>query len=231
MEIRAAIQGKILAQSPHLSADASEPYCRLICRRALRLVAREAEGPEDDAELQDERQVLETTFGEEIATLRRTIAAVCDRIATHAGDNERLATGLAEQTANAFIYGGGRMIPLSLKAIRARVDAGSYLLSRWGGKTCALPAEVYAQHRLMVWLLAVGCDAPGLLNPLNPKHPEGKAEMCETLFDVEIAALKALLEAHGRRVGWRAATKAQAEAELKPLLRELERRFVGDDLR
>jgi hypothetical protein len=83
----------------------------------------------------------------------------------------------------------------------------------------------------MVWLLALGCDVPGLLNPLDPELPEGKAQTCEALFDVEIAALKALLEAHGNRVVRRAATKAHAEAELETLMSELERWFVGDDLR
>jgi hypothetical protein len=231
LEIRAAIQGKILAQAPQLSADASEPYCRLICRRALRLVAREIGELDTHDALQPERHFLEQTFGEEIAALRHAFFAECDRIAAQAVDAECRVASLANPIFDAFVYGEAQAMPRSLKAIRARVDAGLYLLSRWGGKIRELPAEVHAEHRLMVWLLALEYDAPGLPNPLHPELPEGKAETCETLFAVEIAALKALLEAHGRRVMRRAATKAHAEAELEPLLDELERRFVGDDLR
>jgi hypothetical protein len=231
LEIRAAIQAKILAQSPQLSADASEPYCRLICRRALRLVAREIGELDTDPALQPERHLLEQTFGEEIAALRHDFFAECDRIAAQAADAECPAASLVISTFDAFIYGEAQATPRSLKAIRARVDAGLYLVSRWGGKKDGLPADKSMQHRQMVWLLALGCDAPGLLHPLDPHDPEQWAAMCETLFEVEITALKGLLGTHGRRVVRRAATKAQAEAELETLLDELERRFVGDDLR
>jgi hypothetical protein len=231
MEIRAAIQGKILAQSPHLSADASEPYCRLICQRALRLVAREVAGLGADPARRRERQLLEETFGEEIAALRHTLLAERDRIAAQAAEAECPVESLATPIFDAFVYGETPAVPRSLKGIRARVDAGWSLVRRWGGHEDGPPAHRHRQHREMVWLLALGCEAPGLLDPLDPQYPERWAEMCETLFDVEIAALKALLGAHGRRVVRRAATKAQAEAEIETLLSELGRLFVGDDLR
>jgi hypothetical protein len=228
LNIRAAIQGKILAPYPQLTADASEPYCRLICRRALSLAGKDAAKRAAHPNLSGEREILEATFAEEMAALRHALSTVSDRIVARAGDDERRATCLALQTFDAFIHGGARTTQLSLEAIRARVDTTLYLVSRWGGHEDELPVDVYAQHRAMIWLLALGYDAPGLLNPCDPGDPEQCAEMCEMLFQVEIAALKALFKNRVMRGTQRAATKAQAMAQGKVVMDALRHQFVDD---
>jgi hypothetical protein len=153
-------------------------------------VAREVAGLDADPARRRERQLLEEAFGEEIAALRHAFPAEYDAIAAQATETERPAESLASPVFDAFIYGEPQPTPLSLEAIRARVDVGWSLVRRWGGHEDGPPAHLHRQHREMVWLLALGCEAPGLLDPLDPQYPERWAEMCETLFDVEIAALK-----------------------------------------
>ena len=229
-QIRAAIQAKILAQYPGLSADATEPYCRLICRRALSLAARDADALEANPELRHERDVLVATFADEMAALKAAMPEVIARIEAQARDDDSRVTPLAIRTMEAFLNGEGRSTPLSLEALRARVDAGSYLLSRWGGREEELPAYVYEQHRFMVWMLAMEFDAPGLLNAADPEHPEGKAEMCEELSAIEIAALKRLIKTSVRCAQGRAATEEQAMTRGMAVMDELQRQFVGNRL-
>lgn len=229
-QIRAAFQTKILAQHPGLGADAIEPYSRLMCRHALRLAAQDADAIESDPDRRHEHDVMKAIFAEEMDALRDALPHVANRLEAQTGDDKRRATLLAIQTMDAFINGGNRTPPLSLKAIRARVDVGSYLLSQWDRHDKELPAYRYWQHRLMVWLLVGEFEAPGVLSPFAPEHPEHTAEMCEQLFSVEIAALKDLTEAKLRRAVQRSDTEARAMTEMEAVLDALQRQFVGDAL-
>jgi hypothetical protein len=235
-KIRAAIQAKILAQYPAQSADAIEPYCRLLCRRALALAATEADAIEADLELKREddclrvtlaKEAVELQLAEEADALREAIPEVIEAIDAQAGDDDRRLEDVAGHVMQTFINGGVGIPPLSLEAIRARVDTGSYLISRWGGRDKELPAYAYWQHRAMVCMLAMEFDAPGMLNPYHPEHPEGKAEMCEELFPIEIAALRRLIRQAVRRVFAPKASAARNRRRFMAALDTLQRQFVG----
>jgi hypothetical protein len=227
-QIRAAIQSKILGQYPELSADAIEPYCRLMCRRALALAAKDADAIEGDPELKREHDLMRVTLAEEADALRNALPEVIEDIKSHAGDDHLPIPRLAIQVMETFINGGLGTPPLSLEAIRARVDTGSYLISRWGDREEELPAYTYWQHRLMVWFLAMEFDAPGMLNPYDPEHPEHKAEFCENMFRVEIAALRRLIDQTARRVIKISASDERNMRRSMAVLDELQRQFVGD---
>jgi hypothetical protein len=228
-QIRAAIKAKVLAQYPQLGADAIEPYCRMLCLSALKLAGREVDKLDADPELGLERDVMAATFPEEMAAIEEALDEESDRIDAEAGDDERVAKRLALQSLEAFVNGRVEAPPLTLEELRARVDTGSYLLSHWGGREGKeLSAYMYWQHRWMVWMLAGEFDAPGLLHPEDPEHPEGKAQMCEEFFPIEIAALKALVEAKVRRACQHTETEAQAMAQMEAVLDTLQRQFVGE---
>jgi hypothetical protein len=129
-KIRSAIQAKILAQYPQLNEEAIEPYCRLMCRHVLSLAAQDADAFDADPALGHECRVLEASFAEEMAALRDVLPEVLDALDAQAGDDDSRVEPLAIQTMEAFINGEVQPTPLSLEAIRARVDAGTYLLSR-----------------------------------------------------------------------------------------------------
>jgi hypothetical protein len=225
--IRATIQATIQAQPPALSLDAIEPYCRLICRRALVLAATESAAIAAEPALRDEQAFMASTFAKEMAALRDALDELADYVETQT-DDEHQARALASDLMEAFIQGEPPTTPLSVEALRARVDAGSYLMSRWGGHHGELSAYIYYQHRWMVWMLAMGFDAPGVLKPDDPTYPEGKAEMCEHLFPVEIAALKHLIKDGLHAVVWWGASEAQNMDRGMAALNALQRQFVGD---
>jgi hypothetical protein len=87
---------------------------------------------------------------------------------------------------------------------------------------------MYEHLRIMVFMLALNFDAPGLLNSLDPEYPERKAELCQKLFQLEIAALRGLIKASVRRVQRRTHTEEQAVAKGMRVMRKLQRQFVGD---
>ena len=80
----------------------------------------------------------------------------------------------------------------------------------------------------MVWLLAGAFEAPGLLSPFEPEHPEHTAEMCEQVFSVEIAALKDVVKAKLSRAVHRRDTEARAMTKMEAVLDALQQEFVGD---
>jgi hypothetical protein len=233
--IRAAIQAKVLAQYPELSADAIEPYCRLLCRKAVNFAGKDTDAIEADPEVTREQEFMRVTLTEEANALRDILPEVVEEIIEgldpDAEDDDRYVKPVAIDVMETFINGGKGTPPLSLEAIRARVDTGTYLVSHWGerDKGYELPAYAYWQHRLMVWMLAGELEAPGLLNPFDPEHPECKAAFCQEVFPVEITALKVFVNVRLKRAVRRRLTEAQNTARLKALLDRLERQFVGDE--
>ena len=97
-QIRAAFQTKILAQHPGLGVDAIEPYCRLMCRHALRLVAQDVDAMESDLDQRYEHDVMNAIFAEEMDTLRDVLPHVADRLEAQTGGDKRRATLLAIRT-------------------------------------------------------------------------------------------------------------------------------------
>jgi hypothetical protein len=226
--IRAAIQRKILQQYPELSADAIEPYCRLLCRKALDFMTKDTETLEADPQVRRDQAIMGVSLAAEADELRDALEEVIERVAPDADDDEHDVRPLVRDVMETFINGGLGTPPLPLDAIRARVDTGSYLISRWSDRDEDLPAYAYWQHRVMVWMLALGCDAPGMIDPLNPEHPEEKAEFCAYIFPVEIAALKRLIAQAAKRVIKRDASDERNMRRGRAALDELQRQFVGE---
>jgi hypothetical protein len=227
-QIRAAIQSKILQQYPEFTADAIEPYCRLICRRALAMAAKNAGAIDADPELTRENDLMRVTLTEEADALRDAIPEIIEDIKAHTRDDDLPVEHVAIHVMETFINGGLGIPPLSLEAIRTRVDTGSYLVSRWSGRAENLPARAYWEHRFMVWMLATEFDAPGMLDPYDPEQPERKAEFCEYLFPIEIAALRRLIDHTARRVIKRGASEERNMHRSMTAVDKLKRQFVGE---